>query len=128
MYCFRHPAVPAVGICKACGKGLCTGCAADEPFGLACRDSCEERVQTLGRIVDMSTRSAVWSNSVQRTYAAFAVVLGIVFLGFAAACHLADQDFLTLFFGLMGLVQLVFGLIRLLARRLPEVTTGGGEE
>lgn len=44
MNCFRHSDVPAVGLCKACSKGVCPDCAAEASGGLACRGSCEVRV------------------------------------------------------------------------------------
>jgi len=37
---------------------------------------------------------------------------------------LTDNGFLALFFGVMGFLQLVYGLYRLLARRLPEPDSG----
>jgi len=86
MNCYRHPPLPAVGICRACGKGLCSGCAADEPFGLACRDCCEGRVAAIGRVFAVSAGSARWSNSMIRSQAVFLVAFGVVFLGFAACC------------------------------------------
>jgi hypothetical protein len=42
MNCFNHPDVPAVGICKACQKGLCMECAIDLGHGIACRNHREE--------------------------------------------------------------------------------------
>ena len=41
MHCFYHSDVDAVGLCKACGKGLCRPCAVDLGEGLACQNSCE---------------------------------------------------------------------------------------
>ncbi len=45
MRCFYHSEAEAVGICGACGKGLCRGCAHDMDYCLACRDKCEADVQ-----------------------------------------------------------------------------------
>ena len=42
MNCFNHPGVPAVGICKACQKGLCMECAVDLGHGIACKNHREE--------------------------------------------------------------------------------------
>jgi hypothetical protein len=42
MNCFNHPGVPAVGICKACQKGLCKECALDLGHGIACKNHREE--------------------------------------------------------------------------------------
>ena len=42
MNCFNHPDVPAVGMCKACQKGLCMECAVDLGHGIACKNHREE--------------------------------------------------------------------------------------
>ena len=59
MICFYHAESPAVGICKACCRGLCATCAAEVNGGLACRDRCEapatasnvSRIQGIGSLV-----------------------------------------------------------------------------
>lgn len=54
MKCFYHPDREAVGICSACSKGLCAGCATDMGRGLACRDRCEPEVRRLRDLRDFS--------------------------------------------------------------------------
>jgi hypothetical protein len=44
MNCFRHQDSSAVGLCKTCFKAVCPECAADVGNGLACKNSCEEKV------------------------------------------------------------------------------------
>ncbi len=45
MNCFRHHDHEAVGVCAACGKGLCgEACAHDGAFGLHCDTSCAQRL------------------------------------------------------------------------------------
>lgn len=44
MNCFYHKSVPAVGICRACGRGLCPDCIGDASRSLACKERCEEDV------------------------------------------------------------------------------------
>jgi hypothetical protein len=46
MNCFNHPDVPAVGICKACQKGLCMECVVDLGHGIACKNH-REKVEIL---------------------------------------------------------------------------------
>src|SRR5687767_1569052 len=116
MNCFYHPTIPAAGVCRGCGKGLCVGCAADGEYGLACRGKCEARVAMMGRIFEMSARSAAVSNSALRSQALMLVVMGLAFSGFGVACHLLGSDFLAAFCGLLGGIMLLFGLVRLLAR------------
>jgi hypothetical protein len=46
MKCHRHREHDAVGVCAACGKGLCADtCAHDGAFGLHCDTSCEQRLR-----------------------------------------------------------------------------------
>src|SRR5688572_29936282 len=40
MECFRHTGASAVGVCMACGKGLCRGCAGENPGALHCEGVC----------------------------------------------------------------------------------------
>ncbi|HEY4221080.1 MAG TPA: hypothetical protein VGO62_07050 [Myxococcota bacterium] len=42
-----HSDADAVGVCRACGKGLCHACAVDMGSGLACASSCEVAVRDL---------------------------------------------------------------------------------
>ena len=44
MNCFNHRDTTAVGVCKACGKALCSDCLAEVEGGLACKDNCESKV------------------------------------------------------------------------------------
>lgn len=40
MECFRHAGTGAVGVCTACGKGLCRGCAREDEGWLHCEGEC----------------------------------------------------------------------------------------
>lgn len=40
MKCFRHRESEALGICKNCSKGLCSGCLVDLNNGIACKNAC----------------------------------------------------------------------------------------
>lgn len=44
MHCYRHAPEPAVGVCRSCGRGVCTQCARDLGPSLACSDECAQRV------------------------------------------------------------------------------------
>lgn len=119
MNCFTHQAAPAVGICRACGKGVCAACAADTGAGLACPGACEDRVLLLGRIVDSNAgmvRAAdrqVWSSGM------LGVVMGVLFLALAVWVHKQAHVVTTAMLGGMGLVLLGHGFFRLTAERLP---------
>src|SRR6185369_9936209 len=41
MNCFHHPSTTAVGICRTCGRGLCSDCAFAGGDMLTCRGRCE---------------------------------------------------------------------------------------
>lgn len=51
MKCFHHREADAVGLCKACNKGICGECAAEVGMGLACRDTCVEQVRLVNELV-----------------------------------------------------------------------------
>lgn len=120
MHCYRHPEKPAVGICRACNKGLCRDCAAELNFGLACRNSCEERVTLLNRIVDTSAGSIAAANSNLRSASGFLMLMGGVMIGFSLYVHNSyDSDFLTVMLGAFGLLFALFGLVRLAASKYP---------
>lgn len=55
MHCFNHLDTPAVGICRACSKGLCKDCATDLGHSLACKDKHIEVVESLNRLVTKNT-------------------------------------------------------------------------
>ncbi|MBN2559581.1 MAG: hypothetical protein JXQ75_01435 [Phycisphaerae bacterium] len=54
MKCFNHLGVDAVGLCMACGRGLCGQRVVDLDRGLACKDRCEHEVRRLLDLRDFS--------------------------------------------------------------------------
>ncbi len=87
MNCFYHQDVAAIGICKACSKGLCSTCAADLEFGLACTGRCEDQVRRLNQLVERNMRIAPVSEQLigaqPRSYlaaAAFSITAGSIFV------------------------------------------------
>lgn len=67
MRCFNHGVRPAVGICKACGRGLCASCAADLGRALACRGRCEEEALRIVQLVDASSENTRTYEAAQRS-------------------------------------------------------------
>lgn len=57
MECYNHPGKPAVGICRACEKGLCRDCFNDTGQGGACRNQCEEKVRTISKLINFNIRN-----------------------------------------------------------------------
>jgi hypothetical protein len=57
MNCFQHPEVPAVGVCRACGRAACPDCVAPELSSIACASgTCAERVIALDRMLDLNLK------------------------------------------------------------------------
>lgn len=57
MECFNHASTNAVGICKHCSKALCRECAHDTGNGLACKETCIEKVMEVNKIIEHNTLS-----------------------------------------------------------------------
>ena len=79
MNCFYHPGVTAVGICKLCNRGLCPGCAAELPNGIACKSRCEEGVKLYDRLVEKNDKSYQLAGP---TYYLGALMLAVMSIGF----------------------------------------------
>jgi hypothetical protein len=56
MNCWRHRDRVAVGVCTACGKGLCAeDCAHDDVVGLHCDETCAARLRRQAGAADPPT-------------------------------------------------------------------------
>jgi hypothetical protein len=78
--CFNHHENEAVAICKNCQKALCDGCAADVGNGIACRDTCEQRVLALNALQRKGENALKRSSRTMYGCAAFLFLMGVVFL------------------------------------------------
>lgn len=114
MKCFRHPEQDAVGTCKSCCKGICRDCTAEQPKGLACRNSCEEDVRALTQLLESSMRisplgTKVWlghrTNMLWTAAACAAVGILFVVLGAFHDPPLAIVVALGAVLALWGVVQ-----------------------
>ena len=88
MKCYHHDTRDAVGICKSCGKGLCTECAVDMHYGLACKGRCERAAEELISLIQQNvtlrqTAATATRNIRPNTYiqAALLTVFGVAFGG-----------------------------------------------
>jgi len=81
MKCYYATDLPAIGICKSCGKGLSAEYATDVGNGLACKNSCEERVLLINRIIDSNSKVLLTANTQLLRNAIFITVLGLLFVG-----------------------------------------------
>lgn len=124
MRCFSHSDHDARGVCKSCQRALCSSCMTQVGKSVACLGRCEEDVRNLDemvaynlgmiRSVDMQKLTAdskaalQWSRSVISGVDWFLVVLGAVFLAYAAygrSVFLAALGLAFFGFGLFGLVR-----------------------
>jgi hypothetical protein len=78
--CFNHHENEAVAICKNCNRALCDGCAADVGNGIACRNTCEERVRALNALQRKGENALKRSRRSMYGLAAFLFSMGVVFL------------------------------------------------
>lgn len=93
MLCFNHPDRQAIGICKACQRGLCRDCATDLEHGIACKDKHEAQVNALEKIVRQSEK--IYSVTPKTRYAAplFYGFMGVVFAGLGLLSGNGFEDF-----------------------------------
>ena len=103
MKCFNHHEIEAVAICKNCHKALCDGCVVDVGNGIACRNSCEERVRKLNALQQKSENALKRSSRSQYGLAAFLFLVGGVFLSNlrtdTGAMRTFDISFTAVFWG-----------------------------
>jgi len=104
MNCWRHRDRVAVGVCRACGKGLCAeGCAREGDDGLHCDDACGARLGHMAAVGDPPTP---WGWSVL-----------LVALGIAALYYGWHQSEWSLSVpNLLGMLFLWYGVVLLLQR------------
>ena len=107
MVCFYHPERPAVGLCKACQRGLCAECAAQVGESLACRGRHEAQVTAMETMLQKNLLQAkrVGSDYLRNTI--FYGVVGLLFAVFGGTQ--------LRFLGLQAAVYLVIGLALLWA-------------
>jgi hypothetical protein len=82
MRCYYHQEQEAVALCKSCSRGLCPSCAVDVGNGLACRNSCEDEVRSLNRVINRNKTSYEKTSGAYARMAVFYGVLGaVMFVG-----------------------------------------------
>lgn len=100
MNCYNHPKNSAVGICRACGRGVCSECdgTPEAPF-LSCSIKCAEKNAVLEQINNKATQvyglgDYKRSNASIPTSAAAMFILGIAFfiMVFVGSDHLTDPS------------------------------------
>lgn len=114
MNCFNHTEVPAIGICKSCGKSLCSECLVELENGLACKNSCEERVKMINSILDSNSQAITATRKQIKTMGISGVIVGIGFIIFAGFAYKEmPESFLPYFLGTIGVVSVISSALRL---------------
>lgn len=122
MKCFNHAETDAVAICKSCGKALCKTCSAELSNGIACKNSCEARVNMLNQMVDNNEKMIATSNAHIKTSAISSIIFGILFVLMGGFLYYSN-DFLGGLFVVMGIAMTVIGIVRLNKKtQYPEFT------
>jgi D-arabinose 1-dehydrogenase-like Zn-dependent alcohol dehydrogenase len=110
--CYNHSDRDAIGICRACNKGLCTECAVDLGFALSCRGEHEQRVAATDAMVARAARvqdSAAWAK--------YAGPAFFGFCGIVMAYYGLTTSEMGGFLSLLGVAFLGLGAFLLVANR-----------
>ncbi len=107
MVCYYHPEKAAVGLCKYCQRGLCSGCAASAGDSLACRGLHEEQVRAMEVLMQ---RNILQSKRVGSDYIRNTIFYGLVGILFTAFGFSQLR-----WLGLQAVVYLMIGLALLYA-------------
>ena len=106
MQCFNHQEQAAIGTCKHCCKGLCSACATDLGFGLACRGTHEEQVTAVHSMVTKAARVQSVNRSNKYLSPTLFTALGSVFVGYGLISGGAATSLTVI----LGAVFLLYGL------------------
>jgi hypothetical protein len=113
MNCFNHRDVQAIGLCKSCAKALCADCLTELPNGLACKGTCESRVNMINRILDSNSQVMSAARHQIKSTGIISLIIGAGFLIFAVWSYHEMDSFLPYFLGLTGVATLATGVLRL---------------
>ncbi len=114
MNCFNHQDKPAIGLCKSCLKGLCKDCLTELHNGLACKGSCEDRVNMINQMINSNSQVVRAARRQQRTFGVLSLFMGIGCSVFAVWAYFQLKgSFLPYFIGLLALFTLFMGVCRL---------------
>ena len=123
MKCFNHHADDAVAICKSCGKALCPQCAVALPNGIACKNSCEDRVNMLNQMIDNNNKVIATTNTNLKSSAVFSIILGALFVSMGSLFYRTDVYFGAIIVTI-GIAFLINGIRRNRKKSLfPTATT-----
>jgi hypothetical protein len=108
MRCFYHPTHEAAGVCRNCGRGICSDCIAISEEAVACRGKCEERVAAIQRTVQGNQAHFRAAAGQLRQGGIYAIFMGILFAAMGAIfVQLIGADFGRY----MGILFIAFGAL-----------------
>ncbi len=105
MKCFNHHDRDAVGVCRACSKGLCPECATDLDIAIACRSKHEDQARRLSMVQVRASR-------VGSILPFFLIGVGLLFV-----CWGVLTQPISVFTTLVGAAFLLLGIVFLVSRR-----------
>lgn len=107
MVCYYHTDKPAVGLCKYCQRGLCSGCAAHAGDSLACKGLHEQQVVAMEALLQRNILQAKRVGSDYLRNTVFYGAVGVLFTAFG----ISQLQWL----GLQAVVYVMIGLALLWA-------------
>jgi hypothetical protein len=112
MRCYQHQTHEAIGVCRHCGKAVCTSCTNDTGHGIACSESCASEVdamyqlnQKVKQIYSIGKKSRLPATGIL-----FYLFFGMAFAGFGFFPLISDGK-IEWFSSIMGCGFLAFGVL-----------------
>lgn len=84
MKCYNHPHSDSFGICKYCGKGVCSACAKDTSLGLVCSQRCEQEAKSVHAMVERNRGMMPIAAKTQMRSAILFLAMAVVFIGYGS--------------------------------------------
>jgi hypothetical protein len=119
MECYSHGGVPAVAICRVCGKAVCHECALElSAGGVVCSELCSAKIaeSEASYICSRKSFASKW-----RVYFLLCGLLSV--LGVISAWQRQNYWNIVFFF----LLGIVFAVIAVISRRIMQVPDGGSK-
>ncbi len=82
MKCYQHRDADAIGICKACGKGLCEKCIVNADFGITCSEKCTKEVTQGHKLITNAVTLYSGQKKTSLLHPLFVISMGVLFLIF----------------------------------------------
>ena len=106
MRCYQHKTEEAIGICKSCGKGICSVCCTDLNFAVVCSKKCEEAATVSHKIT--ANAVTVYATQKKNRYLlpAYFMVIGIIMLVYGLITSISFNFLVSI-----GIVLIIFAVL-----------------